>query len=83
MLQVCTQHPESVPTSLKWLVYAPNPGATTCQILWLALWRAASQELEHAEALIHFDFKWPSIAVIQSLAIMIIVYVVTLAVHFS
>lgn len=31
--------------------------------------------IEHAEALIHFDLKWPSITTIQSLAIMAIFYV--------
>ncbi|ETS82435.1 hypothetical protein PFICI_04311 [Pestalotiopsis fici W106-1] len=31
--------------------------------------------IEHAEALIHFDLKWPSITTVQSLAIMAIFYV--------
>lgn len=34
--------------------------------------------LEHAETLLHFDLKWPSITTIQSLAIMAIVYVVSI-----
>lgn len=33
--------------------------------------------IEHAEALIHFDLKWPSITTVQSLAIMAIFYVVS------
>ncbi|OMP86111.1 Nitrogen assimilation transcription factor nirA [Diplodia seriata] len=31
--------------------------------------------LEHAEALLHFDLKWPSVTTIQSLAIMAVLYV--------
>lgn len=34
--------------------------------------------LEHAEALLHFDLKWPSITTVQSLAIMAIIYAVSI-----